>query len=52
MGKALAPVMYGAGVIGAGAAAVHGINKYRQYNQGFDPRLQQAQQAQARYQGQ
>ena len=51
MGKVLAPVMYGAGVVGTGAAAVHGINKYKQYKQGFDPRLQQAQQAQGRYPG-
>lgn len=43
LGKVLAPVMYGAGVMGTGAAAVHGFNKYKQYKQGFDPRLQQIQ---------
>ena len=43
IGKALAPLMYGAGLVGTGAMAVHGYNKYKQYKQGFDPRLQQLQ---------
>ena len=40
LGKALAPIMYGAGLVGVGGAAVHGYNKYKKYNMGFDPRLQ------------
>ena len=37
-----APLMMGAGLVGIGAAGVSAVGKGRQYNRGFDPRIQDA----------
>ena len=39
-GPVIGPLMFGAGVLGLGGAAAHGINKAKEYNRGFDPRIQ------------
>jgi hypothetical protein len=42
IGKVVAPVIAGAGILGVGAAGASAIGKARQHNRGFDPRIMQA----------
>lgn len=41
-GKVVGNLMFAAGTVGLGAAAVGGVQRARKYNRGFDPRIQNA----------
>ena len=41
-GKVLGPLMFAGGVLGIAGAAKSAVGKARQFNRGFDPRIQNA----------
>lgn len=41
VGGPLAPLMYGGAIVGTGAAGSAAISKAKEYQRGFDPRIQQ-----------